>query len=91
MVEGAQIKMRVRLVKITGDVLMKMFVTGNPIKILVKEGMPDDAKVLDVRFDHDTVALLVESAEFDEIVVDAGTDYPVHPAIVLEDIDNAEQ
>lgn len=74
--------MRYRRVRISHQLLMHMFITGNHIDVQVVKGLPSDA-----RFRYITagsvfgIDIVVESDDFDNL--EDGDEIPLHPEIEI--------
>lgn len=77
--------MRYRRVRISHQILMDMFVTGNHINVQVIRGLPSDA-----RFRYITsgsifgIDIVVEHEDFDDL--NDGDEIPIHPEIEISKV-----
>lgn len=74
---------RLKILRIIPALLMEIFQTGNKKHFEIIQGVPKDARVVDIQTEWNTrIDLLIESKEFDE--VPEGADIPESEAIIIK-------
>lgn len=79
--------MKRKIFKISLPYLLEFFCTGADHRFKVLNGFPDDAKIIDIRFDgfSNSASILIESKSFDTLI--EGRPIPEAPTITISRLD----